>query len=734
MALVLADRVQETTTTAGTGSLTLAGAVGGFQSFAVVGNGNTCYYTIVDGTSWEVGIGTYSTSGPTLARTTVLSNSSGTTSPLTLSATAKPVFLTYPSEKSVNLDASGNVSPLGTVASGAWQGSTVGVAYGGTGVTSSSGANSVMLRDANQNVSINRLNQNSTTTTAAGGTTTLTAASTFSQILVGTGNQTFKLPDATTLTNTTTFEFNNNATGTLTITDYANATIGQITSGGAAAIALLSNATVGGTWDVHAYIPENVTWGTNALVLGGTVITGGTWNGGTIATGYGGTGLTSYTSGGAVYANSSSTLTSGTLPASAGGTSLTSFTSGGVVYASSTSALATGSALTFDGTNLKLGTVTPSPYSGYSVMTLGQTNGAVFQLSNTAGTNNFEMAVAGGETYLKSITNTPLWFGVGNIERMRLTNTGLSTTVSITSGSSVTIGTGGTYAAGSIYSDASWGMIFRAKQASPSLAQYRWADSADTELARIGLGGSFNTLGAITQNGSQVLTAANYNSYAPTLTGSGASGTWGINITGSAGSAPGYLPLSGGTMTGNIIVSSTSVGAQFGNLSVGFGGAYNTLQTKDGTSELHLQYNSTGNIFLGVGGGYTTINQSARSPIYYDSNDTAYYVNPNASSKLNTLLQLDSYNAYSPNHSYGLQMGDGCAGITAWNFNPGGSSAYRNLTFWGTGYNGSAVVQFDIMTIGNYGGYVGIRTLSPNYELDVNGIGVSNSSFRAPIF
>ena len=104
-------------------------------------------------------------------------------------------------------------------------------------------------------------------------------------------------------------------------------------------------------------------------------------------------------------------------------------------------------------------------------------------------------------------------------------------------------------------------------------------------------------------------------------------------ITSSALSS--YLPLSGGTLTGNITVSSTSVGAQFGNLSVGYGGYYNTLQTKDGTSDLHLNYSSTGNINLGVGGGYTTINQSTRSPVFYDSNNTAYYIDPNSSSVLN---------------------------------------------------------------------------------------------------
>lgn len=336
MALVVYDRVQETTATTGTGAITLGGAVAGYQSFAVVGNGNTTFYCIVNSSAWEVGIGTYSTSGPTLARTTILSNSNGNTSPITLVG-ASNVFVTYPSERSVNLDASGNVSALGTITSAIWNGTTIPVAYGGTGVTASSGANSVMIRDANQNVSINRLNQSSTTVTAAGSTTTLTAASTFSQILNGTGGQTFKLPDATTLTNTTTFEFNNNATGTLTIVDNASGPIGTIISGGAAAIALLSNGTVGGTWDVHAYIPENVQWGTNSLVLGSTIITGGTWNGGTIASGYGGTGLTTFAAANnALYSTSSSALAAGTLPAAAGGTGVTTLT--GFAYGNGTSA------------------------------------------------------------------------------------------------------------------------------------------------------------------------------------------------------------------------------------------------------------------------------------------------------------------------------------------------------------------------------------------------------------
>jgi hypothetical protein len=340
MALVVYDRVQETTTTSGTGSVTLLGAVSGFQSFAVVGNSNTTYYTITDGAAWEVGIGTYSTSGPTLARTTVLSNSNGNTTPITLSGGLAQVFVTYTAEKSVNLDASDNVTPLGTIASGTWQGTTVGVSYGGTGVTASSGANSVVLRDANQNTSLNNIFRNITSTVSAAGTTVLTAASSYTQVLTGTTTQTYQLPDATTLTNGASFQFNNNSTGALSIVNNGSGPVATVAAGGATQLFLTSTSTANGTWDTHGFLPENILWGTNSLYLATDVITGGTWNGGTIGTAYGGTGLTSFTSGGALYATSTSSLTSGTLPATSGGTGLATYTTGDVIYASATNTLA----------------------------------------------------------------------------------------------------------------------------------------------------------------------------------------------------------------------------------------------------------------------------------------------------------------------------------------------------------------------------------------------------------
>jgi len=339
MALALNDRVQQQGTANTTVSFTLTSLVTGFQSFAVIGNGNTTYYSATDASgNFEVGIGTYSTTGPTLTRNTILSSSNSNTA-VTFVGTVN-VFVTYPSSKSVNLDSSSNVSALGTISSGTWNGSTIGVAYGGTGVTTSSGANSVMLRDANQNVAVNRLNQSNTSISAAGGTTALTAASSYSQTLNGTGNQTYTMPDATTLSTGVAFLFNNMATGTLTLQDYATGAIGTIPSGGAGAVFLTVNATVGGTWDLHAYLPEGVTFGTNAFNLGTSVITGGTWNGGTIGTAYGGTGLTTFSAANyALYSTSSSALVAGTLPVAAGGTNVTSFTANGIVYGNGTGSL-----------------------------------------------------------------------------------------------------------------------------------------------------------------------------------------------------------------------------------------------------------------------------------------------------------------------------------------------------------------------------------------------------------
>ena len=118
MALVLNDRVKETTTTTGTGTVNLAGAETGFETFvAGIGNTNTCYYAIVHQTAdeFEVGLGTVADASPdTLARTTVIS-SSNSDSAVNFSSGTKDVFCTMPASKAVHEDASGNVTLPGTL-------------------------------------------------------------------------------------------------------------------------------------------------------------------------------------------------------------------------------------------------------------------------------------------------------------------------------------------------------------------------------------------------------------------------------------------------------------------------------------------------------------------------------------------------------------------------------------------------------------------------------------------
>lgn len=104
MAFVVADRVRETSPTTGTGAFTLSGAVIGYQSFgSAIGSGNTTYYAISNPgvNEWEVGIGTVGSG--TLARTTVLASSTGT-SLVSFTAGTKDVFVTYPSESAVFAD------------------------------------------------------------------------------------------------------------------------------------------------------------------------------------------------------------------------------------------------------------------------------------------------------------------------------------------------------------------------------------------------------------------------------------------------------------------------------------------------------------------------------------------------------------------------------------------------------------------------------------------------------
>jgi len=313
MALVLKDRVLETSQTSGTGTISLAGAVNNFQSFSsAIGNGNTTYYAIVDDadSQWEVGLGTVGAG--TLARTTVYA-SSNSGSLVNFNNSIKQVFCDYPASKGVYLDASGNVSSLGTITSGVWNGSTIPVANGGTGVTTSSGANSVVLRDANANITTNCLFEGFSTQAASGTTIVLTASSVQNWQITGSGGQTIRLPDATTLPNGATFTFNNNqSSGTIVVQNNSSTTVSTINSGGYVTVVLLSNSIAAGSWDKHDSTPSNVSWSTNTLDYAGS-ITSATWNGNTVQVNRGGTGATTLT--GYVKGSGTSALTaSSTIP------------------------------------------------------------------------------------------------------------------------------------------------------------------------------------------------------------------------------------------------------------------------------------------------------------------------------------------------------------------------------------------------------------------------------------
>ena len=118
MALVLNDRVKETSTTTGTGAFTLAGAVTGFEAFSAgIGNNNTTYYGIFNGgtAEFEVGLGTLNGDSSTLTRTTVIS-SSNSDNAVSFSSGTKDVFCTLPASKAVYLDANGD--PVGAASAG----------------------------------------------------------------------------------------------------------------------------------------------------------------------------------------------------------------------------------------------------------------------------------------------------------------------------------------------------------------------------------------------------------------------------------------------------------------------------------------------------------------------------------------------------------------------------------------------------------------------------------------
>jgi len=272
MALIVKDRVRETSTTTGTGTITLGGAFTGFRSFADIGNANTTYYCISGGSQFEVGIGTYTASGTTLSRDTVLSNSLGTTALIDFSAGTKDVFVTYPSDKAllgttgaVSSTGTGSVvlstSPtlvtpvLGTPTSATLTNATglpivdgttgtLSVARGGTGVTTSTGTGNVVLSASP-----------TLTGTLTAATITASANSTFNGVAIGKGAANISTNLAVgqgALTNAlTTGGSNVGVGGTSTMTSLTTGTFNMALGGNA-----LANLTTGS---------ENVAMGVSAV-------------------------------------------------------------------------------------------------------------------------------------------------------------------------------------------------------------------------------------------------------------------------------------------------------------------------------------------------------------------------------------------------------------------------------------------------------------------------------------
>ena len=180
-----------------------------------------------------------------------------------------------------------------------------------------SGATSDVNLGAN-NLIVNNIFDGFSSVTASGTQIILTVASVPSYLVSGSGGQTFKLPNATTIPNGTVYVFNNNqSSGAISVNNNSNSLVKSIPSGGYALIELIDNSTAAGSWDTHFQAPSNVSWSTNTFDYAGS-ITSATWNGVVVTPNRGGTGQSTYTDGQLLIGNSTgntlskSTLTAGT--------------------------------------------------------------------------------------------------------------------------------------------------------------------------------------------------------------------------------------------------------------------------------------------------------------------------------------------------------------------------------------------------------------------------------------
>lgn len=264
-----------------------------------------------------------------------------------------------------------------------------------TDLTTLPTANKGVKRDASANAFANNFISNVTTVVSSGGTTTLTAASSRTYRLTGSSNHTFKLPDATTLTNNTVFEFDNNSTGILTISDNSSGFVNSTKAGGLVRIALDDNSTAAGLWDVHFMIPSNGQWTTTEASITGNLdvtgnITSAAWNGDVITSSYIGSltgGQVGISGLSATGTPSSSTYLRGdnTWATISGGMSNPMTTTGDIIYSSDNSGTPARLAIGLAG---KFLIVSPANLPAYSTSTIPSNAGSTAgKLLKSDGTN-----------------------------------------------------------------------------------------------------------------------------------------------------------------------------------------------------------------------------------------------------------------------------------------------------------------------------------------------------------
>jgi len=323
--------------------------------------------------------------------------------------TVTSVAATVPSFLSVT---GSPITTSGTLAL-TYSGTALPVANGGTGVTSSSGANSVVLRDANGNITTNCLFEGFSSQAASGTTITLTASSAQNLLITGSGGQTIKLPNATTLPNGALFTFNNNqSSGAITVVNNSSTTIATINAGGYVTVVLLDNSIAAGSWDRHDSTPSNVSWSTNTLDFPGS-ITSATWNGTAVAINRGGTGQS--TASAAFNALSPLTTAGDTLygGTSGAGTRLAIGTAGQVLTVNSGatapqwSTPTTGTVTSVSGTGSVNGITLTGTVTSSGSLTLGGTLGSIAnsQLTNSAITINGTSTSLGGSISVGTVTS-----------------------------------------------------------------------------------------------------------------------------------------------------------------------------------------------------------------------------------------------------------------------------------------------------------------------------------------